>query len=184
MRSRANSRERPTDYAGNMNDRTVLWLIVGVGALLALAGGAAVIISADWFKAAGDYLPLLQAAEAKYGLPTGLLTRVAWQESRFRPDIIDGSTASTAGALGIMQLMPQFYPGVDPLDPAAAIDAAAQSLKAYYQQFGSWSLAVAAYNAGPGNVKKFGNTVPPFPETQSYVADVIGDLNAAGVVVA
>jgi soluble lytic murein transglycosylase-like protein len=79
-----------------------------------------------------------------------------------------------------MQLVPRFHPNVNPLDPYAAIDYAAGFLRSLYDQFGSWTLAVAAYNAGPGNVQKAGNTVPPFPETLKYVADIIGDVNAAG----
>jgi soluble lytic murein transglycosylase-like protein len=122
----------------------------------------------------------LNAAESKYGIPPDLLVRLAYEESHFRPDIISGQTVSSAGALGIMQLVPRFHPNVNPLDPYAAIDYAAGFLRSLYDQFGSWTLAVAAYNAGPGNVQKAGNTVPPFPETLKYVADIIGDVNAAG----
>jgi soluble lytic murein transglycosylase-like protein len=50
-------------------------------------------------------------------------------------------------------------------------------MRSLYLQFGSWSLALAAYNAGPGNVQKYGNTVPPFAETQSYVSSILADVN-------
>jgi soluble lytic murein transglycosylase-like protein len=165
-----------------MNDRTLLWLVVGLAVLAVAATGTVALMSTNWMQAAqaSGYLPLLQAAETKYGIPSGLLVRLAYQESRFRLDVISGATVSSSGAQGIMQLMPQYYPGVDPLDPAQAIDAAAASLANYYSEFGTWTLALAAYNAGPGNVKKYGDTVPPFQETQDYVSQILGDVNAAG----
>ena len=132
-----------------------------------------------WKAKAGEYLPLLNAAEDTYGIPRDLLVRQAYQESHFRPDIISGATVSPAGALGIMQIVPRFHPTADPLNVPAAIDYAAAFLRRLYDQFGSWSLALAAYNAGPGNVAKYGNTVPPFAETQNYVTSILADVNAA-----
>lgn len=166
-------------------DSTLLWILGGV--LVLAAGTGAVIVMADWKKRAqlnaGDrydgLMAMLNSAEDQYGIPRDLLARQAYQESRFRPDIIDGSTVSGAGAQGLMQLVPRYYPGVNPLDPAQAIDAAAKSMAGYFAQFGTWTLALAAYNAGPGNVAKYGNSVPPFAETQSYVADILADVNAA-----
>lgn len=163
-----------------------VWLIVAILALGAAVTGG-VIYMADWKKRAAlnagpmfdSLLAQLNATESKYGIPHDLLARQAYQESRFRPDIIDGSTVSPAGAQGIMQIVPKWHPGVDPLDVNAAIDYAGNFLRSLYNQFGSWSLALAAYNAGPGNVKKYGG-VPPFDETQNYVAQIIGDVNAAG----
>lgn len=168
-----------------MNRRT-LWLILGVLALLLAGTGVAVVLS-DWKKkaqlTAGDDLynylmGLLNAAETQYGIPTDLLARQAYQESHFRPDIISGQTASPAGALGLMQIVPAYHPTADPLNVPAAINYAANFMRSLYNQFGSWSLALAAYNAGPGNVQKYGNTVPPFAETQSYVASILGDVNS------
>lgn len=129
-------------------------------------------------KNAEKYLPLLNAAERKYGLPTDLLARMAYQESRFRDDIVSGTTTSTAGAQGIMQIVPKWHPGVDPLNIPEAIDYAARFMASLYRQFKSWPLAVAAYNAGAGNVTKYAG-IPPFEETQNYVASVFGDLLAA-----
>ena len=137
-------------------------------------------VISNWKKRAGQWLAPLNDAELRYGIPSDLLVRLAYQESHFRPDIISGATASPAGALGIMQIVPRFHPNANPLDPIAAIDYAAGYLRSLYDQFGSWTLAVAAYNAGPGNVQKAGNTVPNFPETLKYVSDIIGDVNAAG----
>lgn len=123
-----------------------------------------------------DYLMgLLNAAESQYGIPHDLLAAQAWAESSFDPNAQSG-----AGAQGLMQLMPLFYPGVDPFDPAQAVQAAAQTMIGNYREFRSWSLALAAYNAGAGTVRKYSNTVPPFAETQNYVAKIIANVNSEG----
>lgn len=127
---------------------------------------------------AQKWLPLLNAAEVKYGIPTDLLARMAYQESRFRDDIVYGNTVSPAGAIGIMQIVPKYHPDVNPYDPAASIDYAGKYLSQLYKQFGSWDMAVAAYNAGPGNVQKYGG-IPPFTETQNYVAQIFADVPVA-----
>lgn len=122
------------------------------------------------------YLPLLADAERRYHIPTDLLARMAYQESRFRDDIADGSTISPAGAVGLMQMMPQFFPG--PLtNPSFAVETAAQYLVQLYRQFGSWQLAAAAYNWGPGNVQKYLAGTAHMPqETSNYVAQVFSDV--------
>lgn len=136
------------------------------------------------WKSAGSgpqWVPELNAVEQQFGIPTDLLARVAYQESRFREDVIRGTTASGAGALGMMQLMPQYFPSVNVPRPYTDADvrnqitAAAQQLSRLYGQFGDWSLALAAYNAGAGNVEKYGG-IPPFPETQNYVAQITADV--------
>lgn len=176
-----------------MQSRTQ-YLLYGLGAAVALwvfsrtsAGGAAIggvvdAVLTGWRKVYAEkgaaYKPLFDAASAKYGLPPDLLPRVAYQESRFRPDIISGETRSSAGATGIMQIVPKWHPNVNALDPADAIPYAAKLLKQWRAQFGTWGLALAAYNAGPGNVLKY-NGVPPFAETEAYVREVTRD---AGVV--
>lgn len=127
------------------------------------------------------YRPLFDAAERQYGIPSGLLFRQAYQESRFRDDIIRGATRSPAGAVGIMQIIPKWHPEIGEqgaLDPAIAIPYAAKILSQWHRQFGSWSLALAAYNAGPGNVSKHAG-IPPFPETQRYVNDILRDVGLA-----
>jgi soluble lytic murein transglycosylase-like protein len=123
--------------------------------------------------AATPYLSLFHQAEREYNLPMNLLVRMAQQESYFNPQAV-----SPVGAEGIMQLMPQFYPGVNPFDPSQAIPAAAKSISSYYNRFGDWKKALAAYNWGPGNVQQHGMQNLP-PETQKYVANIAGDLNLA-----
>lgn len=165
--------------------RSTLWLILGALALLA-AGTGVVVVMSDWKKRAQltagtdtfNYLMgLLNGAEDQYGIPRDLLARQAYQESHFRPDIISGATVSPAGALGLMQIVPAYHPTADPLNVPAAIQYAASFMRSLYNQFGTWSLALAAYNAGPGNVAKYGNTVPPFAETQAYVSGILSDVN-------
>ena len=113
--------------------------------------------------------PLFLASAARYGLSPQLLAAVAKVESGFDPGAV-----SPAGAEGLMQLMPSTAAslGVDPLDPAQAVDGAARLLAQNLNQFGSVPLALAAYNAGGGAVKTYGG-VPPFPETQNYVQKVL-----------
>lgn len=160
------------------NDAWIWWVGLGLMALLIVGtGGYAIMELGIWAQSANakQWIPLLNQAEQKYGIPSNLLARMAYQESRFRDDIIYGTTSSSAGAQGIMQIVPAYHPGVNPLDPVAAIDYAGSYLAQLYTQFGSWPLAVAAYNAGPGNVNKYGG-IPPFTETQNYVSQIFGDL--------
>jgi soluble lytic murein transglycosylase-like protein len=150
---------------------------LGVAGALFIVGG--VMTAAPWKQSenAKRYLPTLNAVEDANGIPRDLLARMAYQESRFREDIISGATVSSAGARGIMQMIPRFFPGVDLTDPIASIQVAGTYLRQLYDRFGSWKLAVAAYNAGPGNVQQHGG-IPPFAETQNYVAQVFADVGA------
>jgi len=124
-----------------------------------------------------------QAASAAYNLPAGMLEAVARVESNFDPTAV-----SSAGAEGIMQLMPQTAAslGVNPFDPNQAIWGAAQLLASKLAHFGSVPLALAAYNAGDGAVEAYGG-IPPYAQTQAYVAKVMGLMgggSGAGPVVA
>ena len=83
---------------------------------------------------------------------------------------------SGAGARGLMQLMPSTASGLgvtDILDPAQNLDAGSRYLKQQVDRFGDLRLALAAYNAGPGAVTRYGG-VPPYTETQNYVTRVLG----------
>lgn len=158
------------------------YLIAGALVLLLLISQRSTIMQVilPWkhVKNAEKYLPLLRATEIKYGIPEDLLARMAYQESHFLDDVVSGKRASSAGALGIMQLVPKWHPNVDPLNVPAAIDYAGKFVRDLYSRLGSWHLAVAAYNAGEGNVRKY-NGVPPFKETENYVDDIFTDLFTA-----
>lgn len=116
------------------------------------------------------YLPHVYAAEAQYGLPSGLLDALIWTESRYNPFAVSG-----AGAAGLGQLMPKTARelGVaNRFDPRANLWAAARYLRQMLDKFGVVHLAVAAYNAGPGAVERAGG-IPLNGETPSYVRNVL-----------
>lgn len=125
-----------------------------------------------------EYKKLFDDASARYGLPRNLLARVAYQESRFRQDIITGKLDSKAGAKGIMQIVPRWHPNVDPLDPIAAIPYAAEYLRRLYDKFGSWNDALAAYNWGEGNLRRWkqGSPITMPIETKNYVSEIMKDI--------
>ncbi|EIU5788244.1 lytic transglycosylase domain-containing protein [Listeria monocytogenes] len=113
----------------------------------------------------GKYSDLIKTAAAKYGVPEALIKRVIQVESNYNPNVV-----SSAGATGLMQLMT----GSNRTDPATNIDAGTKELAGYIKKYdGDLRLALAAYNAGPGNVRKYGG-VPPFKETQNYLKKIIG----------
>jgi len=128
--------------------------------------------------AALPYLDLLHDAERENGMPENLLVRVAYQESRFRDDIITGKTVSSAGALGIMQIVPRWHPNVDPLNVPEAINYAGAYLARLRRITGSWAMALAAYNWGIGNLNNKGFDKAP-TETKNYVSQIANDV--AGV---
>ena len=120
------------------------------------------------------YADLFTRAGARHGVDPALLAAVASKESGF-----DSRAVSPVGAQGLMQFMPATARelGVDPLDPASAVDGAARYLSDLGRRFGSPSLALAAYNAGPGAVSRHGG-IPPYPETQNYVRAVLAQAEA------
>ena len=127
---------------------------------------------------AAPYAEKIAQVENAQGLPAGLLGRLLYQESRFRPDIISGRVKSPVGATGIAQFMPATAKdiGVDPLDSFASIDAAGRYLKKLYTLTGNWADALASYNWGVGNVLRKGLSAAP-AETKQYVAQISADVN-------
>ncbi len=117
----------------------------------------------------GAYVSAARAAAARHQIPEWLFMRLVKQESNWRAD-----ARSHKGAIGLTQLMPQTARdlGVNPFDPLENLDGGARYLRQQYLTFGSWRLALAAYNAGPGAVKKHGG-VPPFAETRAYVRKIL-----------
>lgn len=146
---------------------------VGATAMMGPGSGAA---SAAGTGSPAAFRHLFETAATKYGVSADLLTAVARQESAFNPRAV-----SSAGAQGLMQLMPATAAelGVnDPFDPAQAVDGAARLLRDLQQRFGSTELALAAYNAGPGAVMRY-DGVPPYAETQQYVRAIMATLGGA-----
>lgn len=117
---------------------------------------------------------IFKEASETYSVPENLLTAMAKQESNFRAD-----ATSASGAMGIMQLMPATAEALgceNPYDARENIMAGAKYISQLLERYdGNTSLALAAYNAGSGNVAKYGG-IPPFAETQNYVQKVLGYL--------
>jgi soluble lytic murein transglycosylase-like protein len=138
-------------------------------------GVAASPASAATGSGASPYSAQIDAAAQKYGIDPALLKGLIQQESGFNPN-----AGSSAGAQGLTQLMPGTAKSLgctNPLDPAQSIDAGARYLRQQLDTFGGdVRKALAAYNAGPGAVQRYGG-VPPYAETQQYVQKVIEYAN-------
>jgi soluble lytic murein transglycosylase-like protein len=118
----------------------------------------------------GPYLSMAKAAAQRHGVPEDLFLRLVQQESGWKV-----RAKSHKGAIGLAQLMPGTARklGVNPHDPYENLEGGARYLKQQYRKFKSWRLALAAYNAGPGAVEKYGG-VPPYKETRNYVKKIWG----------
>ena len=144
------------------------------------AGAPAATPAAAWAAklppAGRPYAGALAQAGAATGVDPRLLAAVAWSESGFNP-----SAKSPAGATGLMQLMPRTAAGlgVDPKDPTQALEGGGTYLSQQLSSFGRTDLALAAYNAGPGAVRKHGG-IPPYAETQKYVTTVLARYRQLG----
>jgi len=117
-----------------------------------------------------DLQAYAQQAAARAGVDPNIFMRMISQESGWNPE-----ARSAAGAIGIAQFMPATAQGmgIDATNPYQSLDAAARYLRSGLDQFGSYPLALAAYNAGAGAVQKYGG-IPPYAETQAYVKSILG----------
>jgi len=111
-----------------------------------------------------------KTAEKQYSLPSGLLSRMAYQESRYNPN-----ATGTSGEVGIMQIIPRWHPGVNAANPVDSIFYAGALMQKYYNEFKSWPAAIAAYNWGETNVRNKGLEQAP-ESTKRYIRDVLGDI--------
>ncbi len=118
----------------------------------------------------GQYLELAKSAARRHGIPEDLFARLIQQESNWNP-----RARSHKGAMGLAQLMPGTarYLRVNADDPVQNLEGGARYLAEQYRTFGSWRLALAAYNAGPAAVKRH-NGIPPYRETRNYVRVIMG----------
>jgi len=117
------------------------------------------------------YAPLIEQVAERYGLQAALLHAVIRVESAYNPN-----ATSPKGAAGLMQLMPataKRYGVMDRYDPNSNLDGGAHYLQDLLKLFNNLELALAAYNAGENAVKKYGNQIPPYKETQQYVVKVM-----------
>ena len=115
------------------------------------------------------YDTLIKNASARHRVPLELVKAVIQVESAYQP-----RARSSKGAMGLMQLMPETakqYQAKNPYDPRSNIEAGVKYLRSLLDQF-ELPLALAAYNAGEGAVRRFGG-IPPFPETQDYVRKIL-----------
>ncbi|MBX3095681.1 MAG: lytic transglycosylase domain-containing protein [Fimbriimonadaceae bacterium] len=118
----------------------------------------------------GDIQSLIHETATRHNLDPNLLRALVEQESSFNPN-----ARSSAGAMGLTQLMPATARSLgvnNPFDPRENLDGGARYLSQMLNQFGDTRLALAAYNAGPGAVRRHGG-IPPYRETQNYVTRIM-----------
>ncbi|MED4240645.1 transglycosylase SLT domain-containing protein [Priestia megaterium] len=139
------------------------------------AGGGGSVSGGNYV---GKYASIIRSAAARFGVSPALVAGIIKQESKFNPN-----ARSPVGATGLMQLMPATSRSMgvkNPRDPQQNIMGGTKYISQMLRMFGgNTKLGLAAYNAGPGNVKKYGG-VPPFKETQNYVRIVMANARAFG----
>lgn len=175
-------------------------LAVGAVALAVFAGQTntvqsgvqkAINMGQSWWQQSANaqkWAPVIAAAEQQYNIPTGLLARQAYEESGYQTNVIDGTQPSSAGALGILQLMPEYFTSVQAPVPFSdgAVERQIAQAAGYMAQLagefgGNWGYALAAYNAGPGTVQNVLNGTQSLPaQTTNYVTQILSDVPVPG----
>lgn len=158
-----------------MPSRVLVWAGVLSLAAIALLPGVSTAASSTERQATAQIWVWVDVYASKYGIPLTLARNLVRLESGGRQKAV-----SPRGARGVMQLMPETARalGVNINDPKQNIEGGMRYLRSFYNRFGRWDLAVAAYNTGPQAVIRY-NGVPPYPETRRFVAAVLGRPVAA-----
>lgn len=168
-----NSEKKTADYLQSLIYEGQLNVPASV--LESLSSSSSAISKQTAIASNTDFKTAIEEAAAKFNVPAKLIEAVIKQESGFNPNAV-----SSAGATGLMQLMPstaKFLGVADVKDPFQNIMGGTKYLRQMLDKFdGDMSLALAAYNAGPGNVSKY-KGIPPFKETQNYVKKVLNTYN-------
>ncbi|MBV1866814.1 MAG: lytic transglycosylase domain-containing protein [Marinosulfonomonas sp.] len=148
-----------SQYSGSVRLKPPRAIVPGTPEAIAMAGN---------FN--GPFVDAARSLAVQYNIPETLFLRLVQQESGWNP-----SALSHKGAIGLAQLMPQTAKvlRVDAHDPQQNLEGGARYLRQMYDRFGSWRLALAAYNAGPEAVAKYSG-IPPYSETQKYVRAILG----------
>ncbi len=134
-------------------------------------------LSVQWSNLNVDLQSLKQIAQSaaqEFNLDEDIFMALISAESAWNPNAV-----SPKGAKGLAQLMPNTARALgvaDPFDPVQNLRGGARFLRQMLDQFGSYELALAAYNAGPGAVRRY-NGIPPYAETQNYVRKILGEVN-------
>lgn len=134
-------------------------------------------LSVQWSNLNVDLQSLKQIAQSaaqEFNLDEDIFMALISTESAWNPNAV-----SPKGAKGLAQLMPNTARALgvaDPFDPVQNLRGGARFLRQMLDQFGSYELALAAYNAGPGAVRRY-NGIPPYAETQNYVRKILGEVN-------
>ncbi|MBV1903387.1 MAG: lytic transglycosylase domain-containing protein [Marinosulfonomonas sp.] len=148
-----------SQYSGSIRLQPPRAIVPGTPQAFAMAGN---------FR--GPFVDLARGFAAQYDIPEALFLRLVQQESGW-----NAGARSHKGAIGLAQLMPQTakFLRVNAHDPKQNLEGGARYLRQMYDRFGSWRLALAAYNAGPEAVAKY-RGIPPYSETQKYVRAILG----------
>jgi soluble lytic murein transglycosylase-like protein len=127
-------------------------------------------------NASDEVQEVIEATAMKYGVDPKLISAMIQQESNFQANAV-----SKSGAMGLMQLMPRTAKSLgvsDPFDVKQNIEGGTKYISQLLNKYnGNTTLALAAYNAGPGNIEKYSG-IPPFKETQNYVRNVLNNYQA------